>query len=168
VAAVLGFAVSLAAQSPTTTTAPQSSPSDRKAGEIAVSGCLAKSPLGGYMLTNARIDPAGSASSTTTAGTTTAGTSGTTTAGTAGSTTTEPAGSGSAASAMGSTWFLSGGTDLDKHVGHKIQVTGIAAKPSDTTTGTSGTTTTAGAAETAASQQKLDVQSVKMISSSCS
>jgi hypothetical protein len=174
--AILG-AVSLAAQTPTQVPPPTSSAqkpmSADKASDISVTGCLARSADGNYMLTNARIDPAGSASTATAgeAGATATGTSGTTSTATAtgtsgttaatATTPTEPAGSGTANS--GSTWALSGGSDLDKHVGHKIQVSGREVKatppPSETTTSTS----TASSA-----QQKLDVQSVKMIASSCS
>jgi hypothetical protein len=95
-----------------------------------------------------------------------------------------------------STWTLEGGSDLDKHVGHKIQVTGREVESSKkqydtssttgTTSGTTATGTTAGTTATgttgttgttgsqmsthseSASGQKLDVKSVKMISSSCS
>jgi hypothetical protein len=185
VAAVLGFAVSLGAQPPTTPPSTPPSPtaapqrpmsSDRSAKDINVTGCLSKSPDGSFTLTNAKVEPAGSAStspsdpSAPTAGTT--GTSGTATAGTSGtsaSAATAPAGSGSSSNA---TWTLSGGSDLDKHVGHKITVTGraIAATASASsgapgTTGTSGSTPSASASAT---QQKLDVQSVKMIAASCS
>ena len=92
-----------------------------------------------------------------------------------------------------STWTLEGGQDLDKHVGHKIQVTGHAAKdapskdddaakatPSTATgstaaTGTTGTTGATAAGEQRrndrdmkSSGQRLDVKSVKMIAASCS
>jgi hypothetical protein len=159
IAAALGFAVSLGAQTPTSTTPSQSSMSSK---EVNVTGCLARGSDGKFTLTNARIEPA---SSSTTAGTT--GTAGATT--TAGA--TSPAGSGSAASAM--TWALSGGTDLDKHVGHKITVTGRtswdATKSGSATSAPSPTTTTAGATTTADSKgPELDVQSVKMIAASCS
>jgi hypothetical protein len=85
--------------------------------------------------------------------------------------------------------MLAGGTDLDKHVGHKIQVTGRTAwdaamdrsrtpNPTSTTTGTTaGTVGTSGATTTATTEERkdgrtdqprLDVQSVKMIAPSCS
>jgi hypothetical protein len=72
-------------------------------------------------------------------------------------------------------------SDLDKHVGHKIQVTGRSmsgamdhdrssstATPPSTTTTAGTTTSTAGAASGTADHPHLDVKSVKMISSSCS
>jgi hypothetical protein len=74
-------------------------------------------------------------------------------------------------------WHLSGGQDLDKHVGHKVQVTGhtdwngsssgatSAGATSSTTTATGSSTTTS--ASQAASSPRLDVSSVKMISASC-
>jgi hypothetical protein len=92
-------------------------------------------------------------------------------------------------------WMLAGGDDLDKHIGHKVQVTGktnfdstmdhgrsAASTPatgtstgttatSAGTTGTSGTTATAASAERKemrADQPKLEVESVKMVSPSCS
>jgi hypothetical protein len=82
------------------------------------------------------------------------------------------------------TWTLAGGTDLDKHVGHKIQVTGRSnwdtnmdhsRMTGSTTTPTTatGTPTTSGTTSAAdhnthATQPRLDVQSVKMISPNCS
>jgi hypothetical protein len=141
------------------------------------------------MLTNARMDnPTADRSATTTATSTTAGT---TTAGTTGTT----AGTTSAAGAMNHeaamAWMLAGGSDLDKHVGHKIQVTGRTSwenpmmdhsRTPDTTTsatgtaagtvGTTGSTTTTATEEQRkdmrADQPRLDVQSVKMIAASCS
>jgi hypothetical protein len=83
------------------------------------------------------------------------------------------------------TFALAGGTDLDKHVGHKIQVTGKTAwdsmdksKMPDTPTAAAGTAGTSGTTSTAATQEqrkdpladqpRVDVQSVKMIAPSCS
>jgi hypothetical protein len=183
--------------SPTSTTEQRSAMSD-KAGDITITGCLAKSPDGRYTLKNARMDNgATDQSSTTTAGTTstTAGTGSSTTAGTAAGTTAGTSGSTTAgtttpsmAGSMSPEWVLAGGSDLDKHVGHKIQVTGRSASDSSmdhdrasgavppatgTTAGTAGSTagTTASTAGTTGSradqQPRLDVQSVKMISSSC-
>jgi hypothetical protein len=152
-----------------------------KARDVSVTGCLSKGADGKFTLTNARVDtPTTGASSTTTTPTTTPET--TTATGTAG------------ANAAAMSWALMGGTDLDKHVGHKIQVTGrsswdgamdhsrmpdtsaAAGTTSGTTaagtTGTSGTTATAASEEmrkdTNANQPRLDVQSVKMIAPSCS
>ena len=173
-AAAVGFAATLAAQTTTSTTTQQR---DRMTGdkhEVTITGCLSKGADGNYMLTNASEDK----STTTTTGTT----------GTTEATESKPG-------AKTMTWKLEGGNDLDRHVGHKIQVTGrtdwkdsmdrnrpdtTEPPPTNppTTTGTSGTTTTGTttAAEpqrrpsttTDANQPKLDVTSVKMISSSCS
>jgi hypothetical protein len=102
----------------------------------------------------------------------------------------------SAGSSAASTWTLEGGTDLDKHVGHKIEVTGerqdasrkdeatsttsgaagttaTGSTATGTSTGTTGTTGTTGSQMSSqrsgmAHGQTLDVKTVKMISSSCS
>jgi hypothetical protein len=185
VAAAFGCAVTLGAQTSTT----DRNKADSKTGhEVTVTGCLTKGADGNFMLTNART---GNSSTTGTTGTT-AGTPTTSTAG-------APASSMSNANAM--TWKLEGGTDLDKHVGHKIEVTGhtdytgtpsrnpgdttASARPTTTdpanpnpnpttttagTVGTSGTTADEqryprGSRET--NQPKLEVTSIKMISSSC-
>jgi hypothetical protein len=65
-------------------------------------------------------------------------------------------------------------SDLEKHVGHKIQVTGKSAwdgmdrgRASSGTAGTTGTAT-AGATSATADQPRVDVQSVKMIAATCS
>ena len=166
VAAALSVAT-LGAQTPSTT----NQRSDA-AKEITLTGCLSKGADGKYMLTNAKADNPSSA---------TAGTSGTTTPPTG--TTSGTAGATTAASS----WTLSGGTDLDKHVGHKIQVTGKAAmdpamdhRTPDTTaaagSAAAGTVGTSGSTATAAEEQRketkdaaprLDVQSVKMIATTC-
>jgi hypothetical protein len=76
-------------------------------------------------------------------------------------------------------WRLEGGQDLDKHVGHEVQVTGHtdwsgSSSSSMPTTSTASPTTTAAAAATTTSgaqdamtAPRLDVSAVKMISSSC-
>lgn len=213
VASAFALAASVSAQSGTSsTTASQSSSADKPGHEVSVTGCLARSGDGTYMLTNARVEPATSPTpggSTASGATTTTG-SATTTTGTSGSTaspssSTSPSASGSMPS--DTTWTLQGGRDLDKHVGHRIQVTGnatwasmdhsAAAGAAGSTTGSTASTTasgTAGAATTGTtgttasgtgtgeqrtgssssanrmsnSHPRLDVQSVKMISSSCS
>ena len=193
IAATLGCIATLGAQTSTTpTTAGQRAPMADKARDVTITGCLSKGADGRFMLTNARVDnPAGNTSTTT--GTT--GTSTSSPATTAPGTTTATGTTAANAAAM--SWALMGGADLDKHVGHKIQVTGSTAWDStmdrsrtpDTTsaaagttagtagttagtTGTSGTTTTATVEEARkamrADQPRLDVQTVKMIAPSCS
>jgi len=168
VTAATVFAVSLAAQTSTTSSQRSSSTTD-KAHEVTVTGCLARDASGGFTLNNARMEN-GKSSTTTTAGT-------------AGSTTTTNPRS-SASSEMSNSpamnWMLTGGSDLDKHVGHKIEVTGKTSYDAMNHTSTSsaagaGTTaaTTAGTSGTRegnahGAEPRLDVQSVKMISSSCS
>ena len=182
-AAAFGFAATLAAQTTTSTTTPQRDRMSDSKNEVTITGCLSRGADGKYMLTNAYMDKAGT--TTTTAGSTT-------TAGTTGSATTP------ARSEHAMTWRLEGGNDLDRHVGHKIQVTGhtdwkgsmdhsrpdtsepaptLTSPPTTTnppttaptTTGTSGTLEPQRRATTTdATQPKLDVTSVKMIASSCS
>jgi len=180
VAAAFGCIATLGAQTPPTPG--QRTPMADKAKEVTITGCLSKAADGKYTLTNARIDNpmSGSTATTGTSATTSTATTGTT----AGTTTpTTPASQDAAMS-----WALAG-TDLDKHVGHKIQVTGRTAwdpmdhsRTPDTTAaaagttssavGTSGTTTTAATEEQRkemrADQPRLDVQSVKMVAPSCS
>jgi len=187
VAAAFGCIATLGAQTSTTSTT-TGTPAADKARDVTITGCLSKGADGKYMLTNARMDnpmadrSATTTTSTTTAGTTTAGTTGTT----AGTTSTPGAMNHDAAMS----WMLAGGSDLDKHVGHKIQVTGRTSwenpmdhgRTPDTTTsttattagtvGTSGSTTTTATEEQRkdmrADQPRLDVQTVKMIAASCS
>jgi hypothetical protein len=174
IAAAMACAVTLGAQT-STTTAQRSSTTD-KAHDVSVTGCLARDAGGSYTLNDARMDDAASATTTTPGSTTTAG-----------ATTTRSSAGGSSSPAM--TWTLMGGTDLDKHVGHKIQVTGkttwdssmshtstasaagagtTAAQPDPTTTaGTTGTVER-GDRDAHGAQPRLDVQSIKMVAASCS
>jgi hypothetical protein len=165
IAAALGVAVSLGAQTTSTTTADQRTATRSDKGrEISVTGCLARGSDGTYMLNNARME-ANTNPTTTTAGTT--GTAGTTA--TPSPSTTTAAGATTTGAPM--TWKLEGGSDLDKHVGHKIEVTGRtewnehSSMPSGSTATT--TTGTSGASSKMTSEPRLDVSSVKMISSSC-
>jgi hypothetical protein len=196
VAATLGCIATLGAQTsttPTPATAGQRTATTEKAREVSITGCLSKGADGKFMLTNARIDPAGSTSTTGTSGTSTSATP-TTTPGTTAAGTT-------AANAPAMSWALMGGSDLDKHVGHKVQVSGstawdpamdhsrmpasssaagsTAGTTAGTTTGTAaGTTGTSGTTATAATEEarkdmkadqpRLDVKSVTMIAPSCS
>ncbi len=167
IAAAAAFSVSLAAQSSTSTATAQGTLTDKARHDVTVTGCMAKAADGRFMLTNAMIEPA------------------------------EPAGPTSpsmpAVDAMNTlmTWTLAGGSDLDQHLGHKIQVTGFttwdASKPAPAapmpaaTTGTTGATTT-GTATTAGTtaagatsdntttiveRPLVDVRTVKMLSASC-
>jgi len=192
VAAAFGCIATLGAQTSTTsTTAGQRTPMADKARDVTITGCLSKGADGKYMLTNARMDDnaVSDRSATTTTGTSTT-TAGTTTAGTTAGTTTSTTTSTAGAMNTATSWMLAGGSDLDKHVGHKIQVTGrttwdnpmdrsrtpetttSAAGTTAGTVGTSGTTTTAATEEQRkdmrADQPRLDVQSIKMIAPSCS
>lgn len=176
VAAAFGFVASLGAQTSTATSQPPTSASDSK--DITVTGCLERGANGNYVLANAHIDQSMDRSTGTT------GTTGTSTTATGTSATSSSASSMSAAG-----WKLEGGTDLDKHVGHKVSVTGRDVSSSDRdlasastsagttagTTGTTATTSTTGTTGQAASQRqasdtghKLDVKSVKMIAANCS
>lgn len=174
-AAAVGLAATLGAQSPSTTTMNQG-----KDHEVTVSGCLSKNAAG-YTLTNARVEPNASASTTTAPGsTTTAGaTSNPTASGTASATAGTTGTAGSSSPAM--TWMLSGDSDLEKHVGHKIQVTGKTSWDASMDHGRTSTSTASGAGTTAsattsstagashgADEPHLDVKSIKMVSTSCS
>ena len=92
----------------------------------------------------------------------------TTTTGTTGN------GQGSSAAAIGTTYALEGHeSDLKKHVGHRIEVTGTTSAKSDkdATTSTSTTTsagTTTGKGDGAAVGTRLHVSSIRMISADCS
>ena|SRR2546423_5731374 len=185
IAGVFACAVSVGAQS--TTTDQRSRMSESAAGHaVTVTGCLTRSGDGSYMLTNARMDNSmgDRSDATTTSGagaTTTAGTTaGGATVGTTGTTSSTPTNTAEsvAATSKAMSWSLQGGSDLDKHVGHKIQVSGrtsfdaskdqSAANPTATTGTTAGSaTSTAGSAAANAGEPLLDVQSVKMIASSC-
>jgi len=180
VAAAFGCIATLGAQTPTSTTSGQSNTMRTAAAkDVTVTGCLAKGADGRFVLNNAKMDDQMS-------GSTTAGSPGSTTAGSTTGTTANKTNMPAAAS-----WVLGGGSDLDKHLGHKIQVTGKTSwdgsmsSPGSTAGGTSttGTPTTAGTTGSAptsgeqrtstesdkgANQPRLDVQSIKMIAASCS
>jgi hypothetical protein len=147
-------AVGLAAQTPTSQP-PASSSAQKDDKAVTVTGCLkAGSTAGTYELTNAKM---GSSS----------GSSATGTSGAAGA-------AGSASASAGQTIKLTGdpsGAKLSDHVGHTVQVTGKIAGAGSSTSGTSGTgagagTGTSGTAGSSAAKT-LDVDSVKMVSSSC-
>jgi hypothetical protein len=151
---------------PTSTTDQRSAMSD-KARDISVTGCLAKGADGRYMLTNAKMDsPSSSSSASSAAGTSaTAGTTGTTPA---------PSAAGNAGASL--VLMGSSDSDLEKHVGHKIQVSGKSAwdgmdRGRTGTAGTTGSTPptpATGAATSTADQPRLDVQTVKMVAATCS
>jgi len=155
-AAAFGVAT-LAAQSTSTSTA-QTTTMNKD--NITVSGCLQKDARGGFVLNNAQIDTTADKSSSSYGSSSTTGTTGS-------------ASSTSTSSMSASTWKLEGSSsDLEEHIGHKIQVTGKerpAASPETgaTTTGTTGTTGTSSSTAMDHSRS-LDVKSVKMVSSSCS
>lgn len=161
-AAAVGFAVTLGAQAPTSTATSSRSTMDKEH-DVTLTGCLSKATAG-YTLTNAHVDTNAASSTTTTPGSATAGTTGTT------------GNSRDAASSMAaSTWMLSGDNDLEKHVGHKIQVTGKTSWDASMdharaagTTATPPSTTSAASAASSTAEPKLDVKSIKMVSSSCS
>jgi hypothetical protein len=172
-AAAFGLAATLGAQ--TTTSQPTTSMPDRDT--IAVTGCLQRDARGAYTLANARIDPAAPAATTgaTTAptATTTTGATGTTTTGTTTATTAKST-AGPVASAALSTWRLGAipaDLNLDRHIGHKVQITGketlsTAGSASATTATSTVTTGTTGTPESVVAR-KLDVKSLKMISATC-
>jgi hypothetical protein len=190
--AAVGFAVSLGAQTPTSTTNQRPAASPAAGHDVSVTGCLAKAADGRFMLTSAMVDPTPSAATTTAGAPSATGAPATTTTPTA----TAPSGTTSATTTPAMTWMLSGGTDLDKHLGHKIQVMGrttwdasmAGTSMPGAATGTTGVTTpptTAGGTPTgagamtrpttttdeqrmSANRPLVNVQTVKMLSASCS
>src|SRR5262249_46461766 len=106
IAAAMAWGATLAAQQPGT----RATTTDKASHDVSVTGCLAKDASGGFTLNNAKVDTGQSSTTTSSSSTTAAGTT------TTSSTTTT--------SAPAMSWMLMGGTDLEKHVGHKIQVTG--------------------------------------------
>jgi hypothetical protein len=148
-AMAIGLAATLGAQTPTSSR-PTTTDKDH---DVTVTGCLAKAAAGGFQLTNARVEPASSTTTTAAGSTTTAtGTTGTT---------------GVPGAPM--SWMVSGDNDLEKHVGHKVSLTGKtewdpamkSSTPPPTTTTATGSTTTAG------SEPRLDVKSIKMVATTC-
>lgn len=163
-AGVIACATSIAAQAPPPATTTQRTTVDAAQHDITMTGCVAKSADGRFTLTNVVVEPKAS-------------TTGTGTTGTAPATATSPTIIGTTIASAPTRWMLSGGTDLDKHVGHKIQVMGrtawdasMAGKPISGT-GTTGTTgaATAGAttASTTMSGPSVDVRTIKMLTASC-
>jgi hypothetical protein len=149
----------------------------RSGGDITVTGCLrdgaamsggiagtstattstagapASTTAGSYVLTNA-IAGTSSATASSEAATTT----GTTATGTTGS-----------HDSTGMTYVLDGDeSDLKKHVGHRIEVTGVASKSGDKMTGSTSTSTTTGKDDGSMSGEHLRVSSIRMISADCS
>ena len=164
-AAVFGLAVSLCAQVSTAPKPQTQSTNDRDS--IVVSGCLQKDASGGFTLANAQIEPARTDAAT-------AGpAAGNAPSGTTGATAPAPA----AEAPVPANWTIeSSEADLSQHVGHRVQATGrrIAVGANPAATGaTSGATAgdeakpRTGAGDTDAAR-RLDVKSIKMISSSCS
>ncbi len=130
--------------------------------EIKLTGCVSRASDGGFLLTNARVEPARTSAAT-------AGSGASTTAGTTGSTVarpTEPAGSGTS----GTTWRLEGGSDLARHVGHTLEVTGRTepeSTPSSLTEPRQTTSSGTPGAKEETHPRALEVQAIKVISTDC-
>src|SRR5262249_42297190 len=145
VVAAAAFAASLGARTTAGTQAAAST--DRDA--LSITGCLERDASGAYQLTDAHVDRLPARATGTTGAAATTGATG----GTAGRR-TAAAGASAGASTAGATsvrnaWKLEpGDRDLDKHVGHRIQVTGREVAAS--ATATAGATGPAGATGTAA------------------
>jgi len=154
VAATFAFSAALIAQSPPPSQPPPSSSS--KAGTVTVTGCIeransagttgtsgtAGASAGGFILANATM---GSSSATS-------------------SPTTPPAAAGTSMS-KGSQYRLDADdAKLSPHVGHKVEVTGTVEPSSSAPPAAAGTAT----GSSAANAPKLKVDSVKMVSASCS
>jgi hypothetical protein len=134
VAGALSLTVSLTAQ-----TSDAAQEKMEKSKEMTITGCVEQNKSGGYWLTHAMSD-----SSTMPKGT---------------SGTAMPSSDSSAMKGM--SWNLEGGKDLDKHVGHKIEVTGHAKGDTsgDQVKGTTG--------DKEMQARDFDVSSMKMIASTC-
>jgi hypothetical protein len=120
-----------------------------------------------FILTNAQMGSSSRSSASGTSGSATgSSTAGTSTSGT----------SGSASSASsGSRYILDGQeSELTKHVGEKVEITGTlasaggAASGGASSSGTSGTATGGTSSTSSASGQRVRVQSVKTVASTCS
>jgi hypothetical protein len=174
--------VALMAQSPSTTT---SQSSDKKT--VTVTGCVQDSSAGsaasstttgssttggGFILANATMGSGSMAGSTpgSTAGTTAGTTSGTTASTPPTSATTGTAGTTGSSSSMSHNYKLEGSdSELKRHVGHKVEVTGtIDGASHSTSSATSTTGTTSSSSSTMNNEQKIEVSSVRMISADCS
>lgn len=149
IAAAFGLAATLGAQAPTSTASrPMTSDKDH---DVTITGCLSKGAMD-FTLTNARLDTEKSA----------------TTTGSTSSTATATGTTGSSVPAGPPTWKLKGDNDLEKHIGHKITVTGKTAW--DASHSASSTSTTAAASPSSTmsgSEPTLDVKSIKMVAASC-
>lgn len=137
-------------------------PGTKGSGTLSLTGCLDRANDGTYELRNARMSPAGSA--------TTAGSPQTT----ASATGTSGAASAAKAEDAPATWILKSTSDLAPHVGHSVQITGRMSAPAGTTGSDTATTSPPTTTATGARMRKpgeearsVDVQSVRMISNAC-
>jgi hypothetical protein len=68
-------------------------------------------------------------------------------------------------------WKLQGGSNLEAHVGHKVQVTGTSdwdgSEAQRSPAAAAGTTAPGAGATAAIAPRTLDVQAVRMVASSC-
>jgi hypothetical protein len=185
-AALFAFAASGLAQQPGSTgparndgvTTPndfEQSASAKGAQTLNLTGCLDRANDGTYQLRDAR--PSSSADATRPSGNTGSAATGTSgTAGTSGRTAGDAATGGTAASdAERNTWILKSTTDLAPHVGHSVEITGRMSSPDNaggtneaTTSNPTTTATGARIKKPGEETRSVDVQSVRMISRSCS
>jgi len=133
---------------------------------LTLTGCLDRANNGTYELRKARLEPVGAGSAGS------AGTTGTT--GSATGTSDAKAAAPATAGGSDSTWILKSTTDLAPHVGHQVQVTGrlssmSGSSESDTATTSPPTNTATGARmkDTGEASRSVDIQSIRMISQSC-
>jgi len=130
-----------------------------------LTGCMDRANDGTYELKNARMSSLGTDTTPGRPGTTSSAT------GTSGATSAAKA----PVDQTPSTWILKSTSDLSPHVGHSVQITGRVSAPSgnggdNTATTSPPTTTTTGARmkQNGEEAHSVDVQSVRMISRSCS
>jgi hypothetical protein len=170
VCAAVAMTIGLAAQDPASSASRDQSAS-KDANAITLTGCLAKGDSLGatgtsgstspartttsaqFVLNNAKMGSAASTTAATPGGTTAGGT----TAGAAGT--------------SGASYILDGTeSELTRHVGHKVEITGTLDKSASSPSSSAPATTTppaAGSPSMASAQQHVKVTAIKMVSSSC-
>jgi len=187
-AGALALTASLAAQTPPSDQTGQYDTKKTESKMVTLTGCLAKGTgTDTYILSNVVVSP----SSTTTPGTSTSSTPATATppSTTPPSTMPSPTATGTTGATdmnAPTTWAVvnTSGLDLSPHVGHKVELTGTTSDLTEKTAGTSMTEKTAQSTATSAGettktettmksemhsvmQKRLNVQSVKHVSATC-
>lgn len=142
--------------------APQAPRPAQAGADTTVQGCLEKNKSGGYWLTRVMMSPSGSSP---------VGTSGGTSPGATGTTGTSSGGSQAGAGLVYNLEEMDGkvgGTDLDKHIGHKVEVSGRLDDTKSSDQLKRSNPPAAGApTDREIDAQDFHVSSIKMIAASC-